>query len=239
MGTDPISGRAESTDYRQGALRFRMPRTARVVLPDVPLHITQRGINGEPCFFRAADYRNYLRYLRVFAARYECTIHAYCLMTNHVHLLLTPWRVDGCALLMKHLGQCYVQTTNRALGRRGTLWQGRFYSCLVPTADYILTCHRYIELNPVRAGMVSFPHDYPWSSYLANSGARPEPSVSTHPAVASLGPAAYRALFEVPVRREMLEEIRKATRNGQRLGDPPKRRGRRPRSEIGSVPIKK
>jgi len=207
-----------------------MPRTARIVVPDVALHVVQRGNNRSDCFFRPLDYRNYLRYLRFFAARFGCAVHAYCLMTNHVHLLLTPSSARSCALLMKNLGQCYVQTTNKALGRSGTLWQGRFYSCLVPTEHYVLTCYRYIELNPVRAGMVSRPEHYPWSSHATNCAGEDNPAVSPHPALDVLGlegdprRAAYRALFDQPLEAPMLDEIRKATRNGQRLGMPRKRR---------------
>jgi putative transposase len=212
-----------------------MPRAARVVIPEVALHVTQRGINGQDVFFRPADYRNYLRYLRVFAARFSCTVHAYCLMTNHVHLLLTPRDKEGCGRLMKQLGQCYVQTTNRALGRKGTLWQGRYYSCLVPTAEYVLYCYRYVEQNPVRAGLVRRPEDYPWSSHRANTGVETNPSLSPHEVLTSFGSGAYRALFDGSLPAAVLNEIRKATRGGKRLGDPSKRRGRAP--EKGSVPI--
>lgn len=212
-----------------------MPRTARVVLPEVALHVTQRGINGAPCFFRPSDYRIYLRYLRVFAARFECSIHAYCLMTNHVHLLLTPHTVSACGLLMKNMGQCYVQTTNRALGRKGTLWQGRFFSCLVPTEAYVVSCHRYIELNPVRAGMVSAPRDYPWSSYRANTGEQPDPMLQRHPGLAAASAADYRAWFDTPLDPVIAQEIRRATRSGRVVGLP-RRRGRPP-AETGSVPI--
>ena len=209
-----------------------MPRIARIIVPDVAVHITQRGNNGQICFFRSSDYRNYLRYLRVFAARYACSIHAYCLMTNHVHLLLTPRNAGACALLMKHLGQCYVQTTNKSVGRSGTLWAGRFHSCLVPTEHYVLACYRYIELNPVRAGMVSKAGQHPWSSHLANCSREEDSLLSAHPALDTLGMedgernAAYRALFDSPLESPVVEEIRKATRNGHRLGTPRRRRGR-------------
>jgi putative transposase len=222
-----------------------MPRIARLVVPDVAVHVIQRGHDRSPCFFRPADYRTYLRYLRVFAARYGCSIHAYCLMTNHVHLLLTPDSIRSCGLLMKNLGQCYVQTINMALGRSGTLWEGRFRSCLVPSEDYVLACHRYIELNPVRAGMVSKPDDYPWSSFAANAFGEDDPVIAAHPALSTLGlnagqrRAAYRGLFDIPIEGRLLEEIRAATRNGQQLGTARRRRGRPAReTEMGSVPIK-
>jgi putative transposase len=179
----------------------------------------------------------YLRYLRVYAAQYGCAIHAYCLMTNHVHLLLTPSAPNSCGQLMKHLGQCYVQTFNMAHKRTGTLWEGRFHSCLVPTESYVLTCYRYIELNPVRAGMVAAPEEYPWSSFTTNAAGRESALVTRHAALETLGNG-YRALFDMPVEDRVAEEIRKATRNGHRLGEPRKPRGRSPgKSEMGSVPI--
>ena len=215
-----------------------MPRTARLVVPDVSVHIVQRGHNAVPCFARTSDYRTYLRYLAKFATRFECAVHAYCLMTNHVHLLVTPRRTESCALLMKHLGQCYVQTLNMALGRKGTLWESRFYSCLVPSESYVLACYRYIELNPVRAGLARAPADYSWSSHKANAGMASDPLLSRHPALDAV-PASYRALFDEPLAPPVLEEIRRATRKGQGLGAPVRRRGRPPGKppETGSVPI--
>lgn len=208
-----------------------MPRAARIVVPGVAVHVIQRGNNRLPCFFRGADYRTYLAYLRKFAGEHGCLIHAYCLMTNHVHLLLTPRFPDSCALLMKHLGQCYVQTFNKAHGRTGTLWEGRFRSCLVPTDRYALACYRYIELNPVRAGIVEEPIQYPWSSFMANGLGHSDSLLTPHPAFEALGQnaqtrsTAYRQLLDQPLERAMLEELRKATRNGHRLGTPPRRRG--------------
>lgn len=225
-----------------------MPRVARLVVPDVAVHVIQRGNNRLPCFFRPADYPIYLRYLGEYARKHGCLIHTYCLMTNHVHLLITPRRPDACALLMKHLGQCYVQTINMAHGRTGMLWEGRFKSCLVPTDQYALACYRYIESNPVRAGMVAHPGHYPWSSFMANGMGQEDNLLAPHPAIEALGHdpearrTAYRRLFEAPLEAACIEEIRKATRNGYRLGTPPKRRGplaKRDRplfSEMGSVP---
>jgi len=146
-----------------------MPRRARLAVPGIPWHIIQRGNNREACFYDEMDYRYYLQALEEQADKYHCRIHAYVLMTNHVHLLLTPEETDSAALLMKHLGQRYVQYINRTYRRSGTLWEGRFKSCLAQDETYVLTCHRYIELNPVRANMVDHPRDYPWSSYRANA----------------------------------------------------------------------
>ena len=119
-----------------------MPRRPRIILPDVVTHIIQRGNNRQVCFHHADDYRNYLDWLREYAAEYSCAIHAYVLMTNHVHLLLTPGTSDGPGLLMKRLGQRYVQYFNRTYRRSGTLWEGRYKSCLVLEERYVLGCHR-------------------------------------------------------------------------------------------------
>jgi putative transposase len=206
------------------------------MVPEVAVHVVQRGHNRLPCFFRPSDYRTYLRYLARFAARYGCRVHAYCLMTNHVHMLITPQAPGSCAMLMKQLGQCYVQTVNTYLGRTGTLWEGRFRLCLVPSESYVLACYRYIELNPVRAGMVRAPGEYPWSSFLANAQGSNDPLISRHAALEAVSD--YQGMFDVPLEARMIEDIRTATRRCKDLGAPRKRRGRPPRKgpEIGSVP---
>ena len=145
-------------------------------------------------------------------------------MTNHVHLLLTPEQADGPAQMMKHLGQRYVQYVNRTYQRTGTLWEGRFRSCLTQTEDYVLACHRYIELNPVRAGMVKHPHDYRWTSYHANGDGRADALITPHPEYLRLGRqadqrrAAYRALFKAHMDPEQMEQIRLATNGNFALG---------------------
>src|ERR1700757_3980819 len=145
-----------------------MSRHARIILSEVPVHIIQRGRDGGACFFGDRDYVRYLDELRELAPQLGCAVHAYCLMTNHVHLLLTPQTTDSCALLMKRLGQRYVQYVNGNYGRSGTLWEGRFRSAVVQSERYLLACSRYIELNPVRAAMVGHPRQYRWSSYRIN-----------------------------------------------------------------------
>jgi putative transposase len=137
-----------------------MPRRPRLALPNIPLHIIQRGNNRQACFFANEDYRIYLESLRESAAKTDCRIHAYVLMTNHVHLLLSAECADAPGALMKALGQRYVQYVNRTYRRSGTLWEGRFRSCLTQQETYLLACQRYIELNPVRAGMVTHPAEY-------------------------------------------------------------------------------
>ena len=134
-----------------------MPRTPRIVIPGVALHVVQRGNNRSPCFFNEADYQYFLRQLRDQAEKCGCAIHAYCLMTNHSHLLMTPKDKEGVANLMKGLGQCYVQYINRTYEHIGTLWQGRYRSRIMQDEGHVMVCYRYIELNPVRAGMVRQP----------------------------------------------------------------------------------
>jgi putative transposase len=209
-----------------------MPRTARLIIPDVSLHIVQRGHDRAACFFEDADYVAYLVALGTYAARFRCLIHAYCLMTNHVHLLLTPTDSTGCSLMMKHLAQRHSRRINAKHERTGTLWEGRFYSGLVASEYYALACYRYIELNPVRAGMVEFPDAYRWSSHHANVQAGSQSLIKPHPAFFALGTedeprlAAYRALCFEPLQNDVLDEIRRATRSGHRMGAPRKARGR-------------
>src|SRR5688572_9638970 len=150
-----------------------MPRGPRLIVPEIAVHIVQRGHDRSDCFRHETDYLVYLANLRDLAASSCCSLHTYCLMTSHVHLLLTPDRADSCARLMRSLGQRYVQYFNRRYQRSGTLWEGRFRSCIVDTAPYVMACHRYIELNPVRAGMVSDPAGYRWSSHHGNAGRAP------------------------------------------------------------------
>jgi putative transposase len=217
-----------------------MPRIARCVLAGYPLHVVQRGINRNPCFIANGDYATYLRFLTKLAPQFGCAVHAYCLMTNHVHLLLTPAYSEACALLMKNLGQRYVQWFNHRTGRGGTLWGGRFRSCVVTTDDYVLACYRYIELNPVRARMVPSPGDYPWSSYAANAEGAPNGLITRHGAYEALGAQAYRGMCESSPPADMLEEIRKATQIGRVAGARRRSRGRPWKSQMrkmGSVPI--
>lgn len=130
-----------------------MPRRPRIKLADIPQHLLQRGVNREPCFFAEEDYHCYLHWLEEAAADWRCAVHAYVLMTNHVHLLITPATPDGPAKLMQSVGRRYVQYINRVYRRSGTLWEGRFKSSAIQTGTYLLRCQRYIELNPVRAGI--------------------------------------------------------------------------------------
>jgi len=212
-----------------------MPRAARLVVPGVALHVRQRGHNRDRCFFGDEDCALYLGLLGYFARERECAVHAYCLMTNHVHLLLTPLAEASLALLMKSLAQCYTQHVNRARGRSGSLWESRYRSCVVPTERYALACYRYIELNPVSAGMVAHPTDYRWSSYRANAEGGPDPLVKPHPAYP--GVAAYRGLFAQALEPDLVEDLRKATKGGFAAGSIRTRPGRPTKGKMRSVPI--
>lgn len=202
-----------------------MPRRARISLPNVPTHIIQRGNNRSACFFADEDYGFYLEWLEKYAAQTRCQIHAYVLMTNHVHILLTAEGAGVAASLMKALGQRYVQYVNRTYRRSGTLWEGRFCSCLAQEESYLFTCMRYIELNPVRAGMVGHPTDYRWSSYRANAQGAGASLLTPHALYLALGSdaeqrqSAYRALFRPHLDPGVVDAIRRATNGNYALGD--------------------
>lgn len=146
-------------------------------------------------------------------------------MTNHVHLLVTPERTDSASLLMKHLGQRYVQYINRSYRCSGTLWEGCFRSCLTQDEDYILGCYRYIELNPVRAAMVARPGEYRWSSYAVNGQGPRNPVITPHAQYLSLADSwsarykACRALFGSHMESSLVDEIRHATNGNYMLGN--------------------
>lgn len=206
--------------------KFPMPRRARLSLPGIPWHIIQRGNNRSACFYADEDYLVYLQLLEELSAKFGCAVHAYALMTNHAHLLLTPAKEDSAALLMKHLGQRYVQYVNRTYARSGTLWEGRFRSSLVQAEDYALACYRYIELNPVRARIVRHPREYRWSSYRANAEGRNNSLIEPHALYKRLGRTAdarreaYRGLFKARMDEALLDDIRTAANGNYVLGSP-------------------
>jgi len=197
-----------------------MARHARLILPGVALHLYQRGNDRKATFREDSDRLVYLSNLGELCKRWECALHAYCLMTNHVHLVLTPAHEEGPASVMRDLGRRYVRYFNERHGRTGSLWEGRFYSCLLDTARYVLGCQRYIDLNPVRAGMVSSPGAYRWSSYAGNSGARNDPLLTPHPEFLAMSEdksmcrAAYAALCREAEDPEFLAAVRDATYAG-------------------------
>jgi putative transposase len=202
-----------------------MPRHGRLAIAGLPLHIVQRGHNRERCFHADGDYRQYLSILAEHAARCDCAIHAFVLMTNHVHLLLTPRSRDAASHLMKAVGQAYAQYGNWRLEKSGPFWEGRFFSSIVQSSRYLFSCQRYIELNPVRAGMVDAPHEYPWSSFHANAGGSHCPFLSPHPEYLALATSneqrqqAYRALFDCELEPSVVDRIRMASRGGFAVGE--------------------
>jgi len=202
-----------------------MPRRPRIHLDGVPLHIVQRGHNREACFLAEEDYHTYLHWLKEALGEAQCTLHAYVLMTNHVHLLLTPKRAEAVPRLIISLGRRYVQYINHTHRRTGTLWDSRYKSSLIHAESYLLACQRYIELNPVRAGMVDDPAHYRWSSYRSHALGQGNDWLTPHPLYLSLGTgarqrqAAYRRLFRPELDAEAISDIRLALNQNQPLGN--------------------
>jgi len=203
-----------------------MPRRSRVHIAGLPLHIVQRGHNREACFFGDDDRQAYLHWLGESLSATGCLLHAYVLMTNHVHLLVTPPEAGAVARLMISLGRRYVQYINRTCRRTGTLWDSRYKSSLVDAEAYLLCCQRYIELNPVRAGMVNDPGAYGWSSYRCNGEGQADRLLTPHAVYLALGAdansrlEAYRALFRSPSDAEALTSIRQGVQQNQPVGSP-------------------
>lgn len=201
-----------------------MARLLRVSPVGVPQHIVQRGNNRQLCFTGEADMKAYLNWLKEFSKKYNVDVHAWVLMTNHVHLLCTPQEEDAISRMMQSIGRMYVRYYNNTYQRSGTLWEGRFKSNLVQSERYLLELYRYIELNPVRADMVADPGEYSWSSYACNALGIKTELQTPHPEYLSLGKAKeerlenYRALFKAHVNAELLKEIRESVNKGLALG---------------------
>jgi len=191
----------------------------------VPAHVMQRGHNREPIFFKDVDYLEYLKIVKRVADQFECQIHAYVLMTNHVHFLLTPAHSGSISLLFQNLGREYVSYINKTYGRSGTLWGGRHKGCIIDTSDYFLMCMQYIELNPVRAGMVSDPNDYPWSSYKANALGLASVILTPHMEYLALAQdkdlriERYSQLLASQIEGESLKNLRDCLQSGTPLGN--------------------
>lgn len=202
-----------------------VPRRTRIHLDGISLHLVQRGHNREPCFFGEDDYASYLYWLEKALVESGCTLHAYVLMTNHVHLLLTPCEAALVPGLLISLGRRYVQYINRAYRRTGTLWDSRYKSSAVQSESYLLLCQRYIELNPVRAGMVVDPAHYRWSSYRANALGQTDPRLTPHDLYFALGrdreerESRYRALFRPELDSEAVDDLRLAINQCQPVGN--------------------
>jgi putative transposase len=201
-----------------------MARLTRLCPVDIPQHIIQRGNNRQVCFNSREDLSAYAYWLKEFAAKYHVEIHAWVFMTNHVHLLVTPRSPSAVSNLMQSLGRQYVQYFNKIYQRSGTLWEGRFKSCIVQTSDYLLQCYRYIELNPVRAGIVTNPSEYTWSSYRANAFGKASLLITPHNEYLQLGITPeerqmhYRELFRFHLEPNEVDNIRKSVNKGLALG---------------------
>jgi putative transposase len=197
-----------------------MARLQRIGPLGIAQHIIQRGNNRQVCFASEQDMAVYAHWLREYAGQFAVAIHAWVFMTNHVHLLATPYAVDGVSRMMQALGRRYVRYFNREYRRSGTLWEGRFKSSLVQSETYLLLCQRYIELNPVRAAMVSDPAEYKWSSYQCHALGKPIALSTPHAEYLRLGSTpldrqhAYRELFRAHVESELLGDIRAAANKG-------------------------
>ena len=201
-----------------------MARLPRFIIPGQPQHVIVRGNNREPIFYTKEDYQFYLDKLKQACDKHQCDVHAYVLMTNHVHLLITPHKEDGISKAMQMLGRYYVQYFNYTYERTGTLWEGRYKASLIDSEAYALICYRYIELNPVRAAMVDHPAEYPWSSYQHNAQGQTDDLVVPHTLYQALGKTAearqkaYRILFRARIPQKTLEAIRDATNKAWVLG---------------------
>jgi len=202
-----------------------MPRHSRLVLPAVPLHVIQRGYDRQQCFFVDDDFAVFRQWLHEEAVIAQCQVHAYVLMSNHVHLLVSAEDAERLAAMMKGVTQKYAQYFNRWHQMTGSPWDGRYKSCLVQTEGYLLTCQRYIEMNPVRAGMVRFPGNYKWTSYRSNAEGRHDEVVTPHPVYLRLGMndserrQAYMRLFQDTLTPKQIAEIRAAANSNGALGD--------------------
>jgi len=201
-----------------------MPRPPRFAPVGMPQHVIQRGANQAAIFAAASDYRFFHRCLWEACEAHNCHLHAFVFMTNHVPLLITPWSVKGVSKVMQSVGVRYVQRFNELYDRRGTLWQGRYRATLVEKERYLFACYRYVEQNPVRAGLVKRARDYPWSSHNANAYGRRNGAITPQERYDALGvdsatrQAAYRALFATELPDSTAWEIRFATNRGWALG---------------------
>ena len=203
-----------------------MARLPRLTLPGYPHHIIQRGNNSQPIFATAADYQTLLDALHENAQKYKVAIHAYVLMPNHFHLLATPETADGLPQMMQAVGRSYVRWFNAAQGRTGTLWEGRYKSTVLDARQYLLPCMVYLDLNPVRAGLVGQAADYAWSSHSHYIGQRVDKLITPHPQYWALGntpfarEAAYAKLVHDGVSAVQQAELTDAALRGWALGSP-------------------
>jgi putative transposase len=201
-----------------------MARKPRIDLAGIAQHLIQRGNNRQACFFTDDDRRHYLKWLGQAAEKYGGSLHAYVLMTNHAHLLATGAEAGALGRMMQSLGRRYVRYVNSRYQRTGTLWEGRFRSSLIESDQYLLTCYRYIELNPVRSNIVAKPGEYRWSSFDHNAGGKTDDLITPHPTYLSLGKTeaarllVYRQLFRDAIDSQDIKRIRDHVNQGKVLG---------------------
>lgn len=201
-----------------------MARLPRVCPIGIPQHVIQRGNNHQACFASTQDFATYAHNLRMFAHEFEVEIHAWVFMTNHVHLLCTPRSDNGISKMMQALGRKYVRYFNITYQRTGTLWEGRFKSCLIEDEAYLLQVYRYIELNPVRAGMVDNPADYQWSSYQVNALGKVSELCCPHVLYQAIANTRaqrcqdYQELCTYALSEKSIKEIRNSSKSGMALG---------------------
>ena len=203
-----------------------MARLPRLTLPGYPHHVIQRGNNRQPIFASQADYQTLLDLLDENAKKFGIALHAYVLMGNHFHLLATPQTADGLPQMMQAVGRRYVRYFNDTQHRSGTLWEGRYKSTLIQTERYLLTCMAYIDLNPVRAGLVAHPRDYAWSSYGHYTGQRIDKLITPHALFWELGntpfarEAAYAQLVQSGISPVQQAALTDSALSGWALGEP-------------------
>ncbi len=196
----------------------------RFFLPNVPVHIVIRGNGRKVTFAEADDYHAYLGWLREGTEKHDCQIHAYVLMSNHVHLLVSANNPQNLSKLLQAVGRKYVPFFNHKYRSSGTLWEGRFKASSIDSEQYLLTCYRYIELNPVRANMVEKPEEYRWSSYRANADGESNPILTPHPLYLALGGDSqqrakyYRESFKEVIDEKLIDEIRASVQTGTPMG---------------------
>ena len=202
-----------------------MARLKRATPAGIPVHILHRGNNRQECFKNNVDYSAFLWWLREYSEKFLVEIHAWALMENHYHLLCTPLVEDGLSNMVQALGRHYVRYFNRQNQRTGTLWEGRYRSCLVQPEIYLLEVYRYIELNPVRAALVGDPAEYSWSSYQINASGKPSALCKPHTEYIKLGETRsecaenYKLKCKSGLNEMRLEEIRKSINKGLAFGD--------------------
>ena len=201
-----------------------MARLPRLTLPGYPHHVIQRGNNRQPIFTSTSDREFLLGLLEENAKRCDVAVHAYVLMGNHFHLLVTPHSADGLPQMMQAVGRRYVRLFNDSHARTGTLWEGRYKSTLIQTDRYLLACMAYVDLNPVRAGLVAQAADYPWSSYGHYAGLRVDKVITPHPLYWELGntpfarEGAYADLVRNGITHEQQAELTQSALRGWALG---------------------